>query len=268
MSSLRQAIRLTRAYARFFDFDLTAAELHHWLITPKRISLRSLPKFPVKLSPVRRLRLATTQQKLRIAHQAVQFLRLIPTIRCVAVTGSLAMNNAKPHDDIDLMIITQTRTLWLTRLIVTPILRLMFKSRLPQHPPTTGHNSLCLNLWLDTSALVVPFSKRSLYTAHEVLQVKPLLDRQSTYQRFLKANPWVRLYLSNAWKATVHPVSTITPDINPILPFLAILNFLAYQLQYLYMRPKITSETIGLHFAYFHPRSLASKLDQVLNNIP
>ena len=60
-------------------------------------------------------------------------------------------------------------------------------------------DKICLNLWLDETALSLPRNQRNLYTAHEVVQVKPILDRDYTYLKFIIANLWLKNYLPN-WK--------------------------------------------------------------------
>ncbi len=265
MDSKQVAISNTISYARQFDYDLTLGELHHWLITPGLVSLSSLKKFlsktrlrssiSIKLTPKRLRRRTLTQNKLSLATSAFALLSFFPSIKLIALTGSLAMNNASPKDDIDLMIVTSAHSLWLSRLFILPLLRLFFNTRLPQQ--TTSRNSLCPNLWLDTLSLAVPLQKRSLYTAHEVLQIKPLLNRDQTYEKFIRHNSWTKKYLFNAYKLTTanFPVSSKrgTNALNWIGYLLLPLNLLAFLLQYLYMRPKITHEHITLHSAFFHP---------------
>lgn len=109
----------------------------------------------------------------------------------IALSGARAMNNASLADDIDLMIITAENRLWLTRLLVSfllfPWLRRGQKIS----------RRLCLNLWLDESALVI--KTQNLYTAHEICQLKPLYNRDQTYQKFISANLWYKQFLPN-WK--------------------------------------------------------------------
>lgn len=296
--SLKESIRQTIAYASFFDFDLTVSELHYWLISPTTHSLSSVKKLSDRgeeLVTKRKARLLISTQKLIRAEKFAHILSIVPTIKLIALTGSLAMNNAKKNDDIDLMIVTKQGTLWLTRLFVVPLIRLFFKSRYPVSHPRVFHSltpfhprgshsatsgvvlnttdSVCLNLWLDTSALNLPRDKRSLYTAHEVLQIKPLLNRNHTYERFILENSWTKPYLANAYELTTKNFPPrerlqrashsrggrmVSPGVNSLV---SLLNLLAFRLQYLYMHSKMTSETVNLHSAYFHPRSLASDLD-------
>jgi len=186
--TLRSSINKTLSYAHFFNFPLKITELHFWLIGPKTTTLSSLKKY-LKANPInpkfkkllftnsnthRSKRFRVSQKKLRSAVKISRFLNLFSTIKLVAVTGSVAVNNADTNDDIDLMIITSSNMLWLTRLFVVPLIGIFFKRRLPrdikyQSLNFKPRNAVCLNLWLDTKALQVPASKQNLYTAHEVL---------------------------------------------------------------------------------------------------
>ncbi len=299
--SLIESIKQTISYAKFFDYDLTAEELSLWLISARSTSLsnQQINKLTNQLSRKRIARLRTSQAKFAKAHRVAQLLSALPSIEMVAVTGSLAMNNAKKNDDIDLMIITQDGALWLTRLFVIPLVRLFFKARFPVSHPRGGRmvspgvkDSICLNLWLDTSVLSLSANKRSLYTAHEVLQIKPLLNRHYSYERFIMANSWTKTYLANAYKtitASFPPnlggiprnrrgeeyLTSALPlvgrdGLSPLPPhggglgwgIILWLNSLAFRVQFLYMKSKMTSETVSLHSAFFHPRSLAKDLEK------
>jgi hypothetical protein len=90
-------------------------------------------------------------------------------------------------------VVTAKDRLWLTRLITLAVLF-----------PWLRHGQkinkrLCLNLWLDETALIIPKPGRSLYTAHEVCQAQPILDRNHAYQKFIESNLWHQQYLPN-WK--------------------------------------------------------------------
>ncbi len=283
MSSTQEAVNKTLKYASFFQLPLTDINLHHWLISPKPVPKKIIESdFSQKLSPADKKIIATakknTQKKQVLALMVVRLLKFFPTIKLVALTGSLAIDNAKKDDDIDLMIITSVNSLWLTRLCVIPLIGLLFKRRTPQISNLKSQisNTICINLWLDQSALAVPLNKRNLYTAHEVLQVKPIFDREGIYQKFILANSWTSGYLANAYAfATETFISPPKPPLklrggrgrylrSRVLEFLGCLNSLCFRFQYLYMKKKITSETVTLHSAYFHPRNLANDLDRYL----
>lgn len=281
LKELNQTVR----YASFFDFELTQFEKYLYLISPH---LYPLPQNNSPLPPSRLKTKRISQKLFQKAQLVVNFLQKFPTINLVAVTGSLAMENAKKGDDLDFMIITQNNTLWLTRLFVIPLVRLLFKTRHPQgvnrlpgggrqnevrpdSPGVSSSGAVCLNLWLDESALSLPQSKRNLYTAHEVLQIKPLFNKGFTYERFIKQNYWTKRYLANFYKYIYSslPSPAKGRDYEVGVGFVtSFLNLLTFVLQYFYMLPKITSESISLHSAYFHPRSLATKLEHYLDNTP
>lgn len=254
----------TLTYADIFNYPLTLPEIHHWLISKFSVitslsgritqtgNYYTLPGRS-HLVKLRQARSRFSQEKLQLAHRVGEWLKSIPTIKLVAVTGALAMRNSDPNDDIDLMIVTSPNTLWLTRLLVVPLISLIAKRRKPQtisHKPLaiSDANSICLNLWLDETALAVPSPKRNLYTAHEVAQIKPLWNRGRTYQQFLSANRWISRYLPNI-RIPISPMGPISP-----ISLIIILNRLAFRLQLWYMRPRLTRETVTLHAAFFHPR--------------
>lgn len=235
----------TVAYADIFDYPLTVVEIKRWLIkgdsfAPAKKDFYYLPGRS-NLVALRRRRKAYSRLKWQRAMHFTDYLKLIPWIKLVAVTGALAMNNSDQGDDIDLMIVTSANRLWLTRLLVlfflSPYLRRGKKI----------NNRLCLNLWLDETALAI--SRHDLYIAHEICQAKPIFERDNTYQKFIRANIWVKRYLPNALQGPTLKFNSPKGS-DPI----GFLESLAFRLQFWYMLSKMTSERVGRHFAFFHPR--------------
>ena len=58
----------------------------------------------------------------------------------------------------------------------------------------TNNNTICLNLWLDESALEIPVDQRNLYTAHELAQMKPRVNKDGTYEKMMWANRWGKIF--------------------------------------------------------------------------
>jgi hypothetical protein len=207
------------------------------------------------LVTLRKQREKISQNKWQIAQGIGIKLKLFPTIQAVFVTGSLAMNNAAETDDIDLMIVTSANTLWITRFFVDLYLKFMgIRRPPPEHLVlSTEHfaNKVCDNLWLDENHLsIVP---HDLYRAHEIMQAKVLWGRNHIHDRFLAANFWVKQFLPNAYPATLRlPHTNLLKPI--LLSYLLPVNWLFYVVQYLYMRPKMTTEKIAPGFAFFHPK--------------
>jgi len=186
-----------------------------------------------------------------IAREVGKKLEKFSSIEAVFVTGALAMNNCPQDDDIDIMIVTHPNTLWITRFFVN-----LYLWRLRRFPgQTSAPNKICPNLWLDTRNLKLEI--RNLYIAHEILQAKPLWNRAHIHAQFLRSNSWASKYLPVAYK---HLTLGPSPKFRRGKAgsqgevFWKLLNLLFFLPQYLYMLPKMTSERVSLHSAFFHPR--------------
>ena len=168
---------------------------------------------------------------------------------------------------LDLMVVTADHTLWLTRPFVLLLLSLFSRRRLPGQSHAEAAHSFCPNLWLEHRSLAVPLVKRNLYTAHEVLFVTPVFDRFQTHSLFLSQNSWVKKYLANAY-LSVQPQAIRSPSyFSTLFILLFPFNLLAFFLQYLYMLPRRTNETVTLHCAYFHTQDFAGKIKHYLSSI-
>ena len=212
---LKKAVLSTLAYADIFDYPLKKEEIWRFLLSDIRYQildvskgLKELPEVSQKnnfyflkerehLVLLRKKRERWSRKKLKIAKQVARCLKLIPTIKMVAVTGALAMENSNENDDIDLLIITSKSRLWLTRLLAVLLVELIAKRRHPADKEVK--DKICLNMFLDEGHLEVPKKEQDLFSAHEVCQLKVLWDKNGIYQKFLKANLWSKKYLAN-WK--------------------------------------------------------------------
>ena len=113
------------------------------------------------------------------------------------------------------------------------------------------NDRICDNLWLDTDHLHV--TPHDLYHAHEILQAKCLFDRGGIHHQFLTQNSWVKKYLPNAYLSLLKlPSPKLRRGIEGEV-FWKFLNSIFFIIQYLYMKPKMTSEKVTLGSAFFHP---------------
>jgi len=279
MPDLNQAVINTLTYSDYFHSPLTFDELFSRLINypTSRCALSlalartirshllvqtdSYYHLPGRESLVHlcRYRKQASASKLALARSRSHLLSRLPGIVAIYLTGAVAVGNATPSDDLDLMIITDSGKLWITRLLLTLLTSLLGWRRLPQ----SGHftNKLCLNLYLTPISLKLPPSRRSLYTAYELIQAVPLYDPHHTHQALLSSNSWLKHYLPN-YQLPSRPRSFVTH--NPSLPIRLIERF-TYLAQLAYMRPKQTRELITPHVAFFHPRDPSQPLLSRLN---
>ena len=201
-------VAATAAYADIFDYPLTIEELGVWCVKKKNRNFR-IPLGVVRqgryvyvkgrrsIVAQRRKRFLASKEKWRIARRVGRWLRLVPTIQLVGVTGGLAMDNVDRKDDIDLFIITKRNRLWTTRLFATIVVDLLGIRRKPGE--TDVRNKICLNMFVSEDALSIPKQEQDLFAAHEVLQMKPLWESEGMYKKFLMKNKWVSKFLPNAW---------------------------------------------------------------------
>lgn len=279
--SLSQATLATVAYADIFSYPLTKEEIRYWQIfyedpvkLTKSIGLSAGYYFLAgrrDLVRVRQRRTGCIENKFQIAQVMADQLKILPTIRLVGVTGGLAVGNAEPADDIDLFIITAGKTLWITRLLATIIVELSGKRRHPREKEIG--DSICLNMFMTEDHLALPKADRDLFAAHEVLQMKPLWERNHLYRKFLTANQWVRYFLPNAWDEKSQTANLKSQKFNS-QPGDLVLTFALYilrlfeqplkVLQLRYMRRHRTTEVITDSVIRFHPRDARSWVKEKL----
>ncbi len=211
------AITQTILYSDVFGFPLSKRELWYFLKSPTKISksdfsiaFEKLPKEVLKIRGYYCLsnRLATVVQRIdrksfnrdkyMVAKSAASILSKIPTVIFIGISGSLALGNAKKDDDIDLFVVTRKNTIWITRLVSLVILQTLGLRRKRLSVETA--NKVCMNMFIDEENLVLPKARHDVYTAHEIAQLKPLVDKNNTYNRFLLANEWVNMFMPNVLK--------------------------------------------------------------------
>jgi len=267
-------------YHDIFDYPLNVKEIIRWRVGKKGLSLFKKTKEVLNKDGLyclkdkesllykRTLRERISNRKTEIAKKNASLLAKLPTVKGVFITGALAMNNAKEESDIDLMIITKRNRLWLTRLTSYLVLRMMnYAVRKPNDKDQK--DKLCLNIWLDESALSWGKKDRNIYSAHEIAQVVPIVDKENVHQRFLQKNRWILDYWPSAVRLSSmqYAVRSMQKSIlhSTFYVLLSWFNKLAFKLQYLYMKPKITREVVTLHKAIFHPRNWGKEINELLS---
>lgn len=275
--SERDAVIATVSYSDVFSFSLTRSELVYWLIQRRApIDSKKAERIVAKECCVlgsfiylpnrkktlmlRKKRFLYSRNKWDIARRAAEYLKHIPTIELVGVTGALAMNNAEDDDDVDLFIIAGKNRMWVSRLLAILIFELFGIRRRPNEKSGVK-DKICLNMFMRIDALRLPQKEQNLYTAHEVLQMHPLWQRKNSYAMFLYKNDWVKKYLPNAWKNKekyAHTNEIVRHEKN-ICDFigwwiLGIFENLSKVLQLWYMKKRRTKEVVRDTLMRFHPR--------------
>lgn len=218
------------------------------------------------------------KNKMLTAGYVANFLKLIPCIQLVGVTGGLSASNVKAGDDIDLFIIVYPNTIWISRLLVTIIVELVSRRR---HPADTEvGNKICLNMFMSSGLLALSINERDLYSAHEVLQMIPLWERDKVYLNFIKENFWAEKFLPNYWmnkqselkvrykyRFNTGFMSAVLTKLRIFMIILCrIINPLMGKFQIWYMKNKRTSEVVSEDLLRFHPQDMRGLIRRRLRN--
>ncbi len=278
---MEKAILKALIYSDLFEYPLKAWEIHKWLIG-KKATLRQVEKTlrikklegrikdkegyfflkrRAKLVRQRKNREKISEKYFKQAKFVSFFLKIIPWIKLVGVSGSLSMMSASKSDDIDFFIITQRGRLWISRLWIILVLNLLNIRRKPSHSKKKSIGKICVNLLLDEDSLTL--TDKNIYLAHEVLQMMPLWERDNIYSKYLEDNAWVFKYLPNWITSTssMYHVSSIkyfkkqdSHNTDYIIHnTFNLLEQIAKWFQLKYMRQPKGMEKITETALYFHP---------------
>ena len=200
MTSLERAILETLAYSDMFDYPLRLEELYRFLTVSA--SIKELKLCVNKFDQVGSLygyyflkgreqivtfRMRREQISRRAFERAILYgriLGMLPFVRMVAMTGSLAMHNCDETGDYDYMLVTKTGRVWLARafaLLLNRIARLFGET-------------ICPNLIISEKVLRWP--TRNLYTAREICQMV-FISGEDTLINMRIANLWLVDYFPN-----------------------------------------------------------------------
>lgn len=266
---LNKAILYTLAYSDVFNSPLTLEELHVYLYKFK-ISKDKLRDYLKNIGFVQNIsgyyvfngrenivtphliKKKESERKLLSIQKVIKLLEKIPTINLISISGSVAVSSADKNSDVDLFIITKPNTLWITRAIVTLILKILRKKRSPLI--SISPDSICTNMWMSSEKLDLPV--KSVFHAREVVQMKVLLDRNNQHQNFMRVNSWVNYYFPNYF-SEIKKVNKSGMRINF---FWKLFDLVAYKLQMIYMKRKMTTEKVSRDFAAFHPKDVSKSV--------
>jgi hypothetical protein len=221
--ALGDAVILSLAYAAVFDFAMTRRELHRYLIGMEcrpdelgqmldddpRLSQHVITRGDLVtlrgrdgLFATRTERDRATARQWPTARRYARAVASLPFVRMVAVTGGLAAGNAVEGGDVDLLVVTRTGRLWLSRASTIAIVR---------YAAWRGWD-VCPNYFLTQRA--VNLTDQDLYAASELVRMVPIAGHR-VYQRMRARNAWAAGYFPNA-----RGLPAGASEVAPLMPHL------------------------------------------------
>lgn len=273
MGSSNKSILKTLLYSDIFDYPLSKEEIWKYLISKKKENYHDFinhlsnkeTSFGNKnnyfflngrdgLVIIRTKKEKESLKKIKFAQKIISSLTIIPTVRFIGISGALAMKNSDEGDDIDLFIISSKNSVWITRLLMVLVLKILGVYR--ERNGKNISNKICLNMLIDEASLLFPKKRRDLYTAHEIAQIMPMFQKDNIYEKFIYSNNWISKFLPNAFdkkekflSANLNITDKIFNWIFEIFPIEVLLK----NIQIRYMKNHLTKETILDNFIAFHP---------------
>ncbi len=217
---LAKKIIATVAYHDVLDYPLTVFELWKYLIENTEITIDDQVKKPLMLIDIinaledvelkkriktdagyyffdgrehlvsqRVERNKISEDKYKIIRRVVGFLRFVPFVRMILITGRVAMKNAEKKSDLDLLLVFEKGHIFSGRFLTVILLSLLGKKRTERKIK----NKICLNHFLSTD---LSTEVQDLFSAHEYVFMSPIFGAQ-LYAKFFKKNAWIKKYQPN-----------------------------------------------------------------------
>lgn len=261
----------TISYSSFFGFPLGFYEITNNLISQKKFTEKLIKKNLEELVSAkvvrktkgrfiiageknidREKRLKITSQILEKNKPHLKIISKIPWIKMIALTGSVANQNADKNADIDLLFITESNRLWICRGLVFVVLKIIGKL-----PNEKDKREICPNIFVEENNLGWSKKKRNLYVAQNIISMKPYLWRDGIYFKFIKANNWISKYYPNF--IINFPKETKMKKQRKSVP-VSLIESWAMKIQISHMKKDITTETVNKKLIHFNKNDSSKRI--------
>jgi len=249
---LLKAIKKTIDYAKDFGCPINEEQIYQRLISKKVYKLEEIKKGlkSFKIDDNKNKWLEGKERKVENLSELMK--RRFKDVLFLGISGSVATEYPRENDDIDIMLIIKKNKLWLTRF---KLRWFIFVNKIPHRKYGKGENKdeFCFNLWLDEANLKLPKNKQNLKNAIDLILLKPIINRQKTYEKFISVNVWVKKYLATGYFEKTKDLRNKIYDLRiKERYFDYLINKLFFWPQYWYMRRRITNEKVNYYHAFFH----------------
>jgi len=271
-SDVQKAILDTLKYRRIFNCPMNIFQIWNYLIASATPNIQTFQENLARLVKEKKviekqnlysldkinpneldIKIKHARKLLEKAQATANYLKQIPWIELVAVTGSVAAFNADKDDDIDVFIVTRENRLFLSRFFIVAVLKILRIYWNAQKPGGT----ICPNIMMSTKSLTWEKDKQNIYTANEISMLYPLFSRNNCYFNFMEQNSWTTKYLPNI-NVTSVPIKPLKKRLlNVAFNFL---ELAAMKIQTNYMKSKMTKEVVTKNFIHFNTHDISPNI--------
>ncbi|PIR41599.1 MAG: hypothetical protein COV31_00635 [Candidatus Yanofskybacteria bacterium CG10_big_fil_rev_8_21_14_0_10_46_23] len=225
LSGSARAILATLIYYDGLNFPLTQIELESFSIPVSKFdSNLSRLDFISAISELQRINLITekngyymlanrqslyeqrirrrkiAEKKWQRIQREVRWLRFVPFIEILFASGSLALENPSLQSDLDLLVVTRSGRIWITRVLISLVLSLR-RTRRTRYE-VIAPDKVCLNHYITDQSLAIPF--RSLYTGQLYAHLMPIFfEDERLVRKFKIDNNWIKNYVTQ-WSLPIN----------------------------------------------------------------
>lgn len=133
------------------------------------------------------------QMKWKVLLRVARFLAVLPFVRALAGSGSLAIDNTKKSSDLDLFVIVKSGRIWTARLLLLTVTQLLGRRR--KYWNVQAPDMVCLNHYISDEHLKMSSQVVNLYTAVQYTLHVPL-SGLGTLHQFQAVNAgWIHRYV-------------------------------------------------------------------------
>lgn len=131
------------------------------------------------------------QEKWAKTIKAVRWLKMVPYVRLVFASGSLALRNTTENSDLDLLAVVRSGRIWTARFLAVVLLGLLGLRR--RRGQKVAPDKICMNHFITDKSLYIP--RKSIYTAQLYARLVPIFGEEKLVDDFCEANRWVGEYV-------------------------------------------------------------------------
>ena len=128
-----------------------------------------------------------SKEKIERLRTPLKWLAVLPFLNAIAITGSVAMNNATKASDLDLLIIVKPGRIWTARILAMIVIQFFGKRRYGKKIT----DRICLNYFIADS---MEAPTQNIASANMLASARPILGKEN-FAAFISRNRWMEEFL-------------------------------------------------------------------------